>query len=164
MTFTFTETESYTYTDIETVVRRLTADLLMIAQSSGAITENEAYDYAHDIETLAKFGYLKKVDITLLSGASEIRAIQYVVNTSAGGLTMSRPGAVLWPCVENPYLRIVLGPTSSYDAAAEARMKGKLRFSWAPTNADISHSYLKRGSDRSYASNGWGLQRTDYSA
>lgn len=40
MSYTVAETRSYTYTvtDIETVVRRFTADIVMIAQSSGAIT------------------------------------------------------------------------------------------------------------------------------
>ena len=38
----------------------------MIAQSSGAITEACAHDYAHDVELLAKEGYLKSVDLTLL--------------------------------------------------------------------------------------------------
>ena len=45
--------------DIETVVRRFKADLVMIAQSTGAFTEAKARDYAHDVEVLAKEGYLK---------------------------------------------------------------------------------------------------------
>ena len=53
MTSTYPETVSHTYTDIETVVRRFATDLVMIAQSSRAITETKARDYAHDIEALA---------------------------------------------------------------------------------------------------------------
>ena len=34
----------------------------MIATSSGAITEDKARTYAHDVEILAKAGYLKSVD------------------------------------------------------------------------------------------------------
>ncbi len=90
MTHTTTDTYTYTTSDIETVVRRFTADIVMIAQSSGAITEAKARDYAHDVDALAKKGYLKKVDLTLFSGSTEVRATQYVVNTSAGDLTMSR--------------------------------------------------------------------------
>src|SRR3954449_3943200 len=101
MTYTASETYTYTITDIENVVRRFSADLVMIAQSSGTITEAKARDYAHDAELLAKKGYLKRVDVTLLSGTTEIRATQYVVSTAAGGLTMSRPGGVLWPRVAN---------------------------------------------------------------
>ncbi len=104
MSYTATESESYTYTtlDIETVVRRFAADIVMIAQSSAALTEAKAQDYAHDVEALAKKGYLKKVDLTLFSGTTEVRATQYVVSTAAGDLTMSRPGGVMWPRVANP--------------------------------------------------------------
>ena len=90
MSYTFAY--SYTVTDIETVVRRFTADIVMIAQSSGAITEAKARAYAHDVEALAKKNYLEKVDLTLFSGEIEICATQYVVDTSVGDLAMSRPG------------------------------------------------------------------------
>ena len=161
-TVTGTNTYSYTVTDIETVVRRFTADIVMISQSSGAITEAEARDYAHDIEALANEGYLKEVDLTLFNGGTEIRAIQYVVCDSAGNLTMSRPGGVMWPRVTVPNLRVVIGYTNLYDATARERMQRKLRISWIPTNADTSHSGLIRGGERSYVSNGWAMQRRDY--
>jgi hypothetical protein len=103
---TASETYSYTNVDVETVARRFTADLVMIAQSSGAITEAQAREYAHDVEALAKKGFLRKADITLLSNSVEQRAVQYTVNTASGDLTMSRPGGVMWPRVANPYLRI----------------------------------------------------------
>jgi hypothetical protein len=166
MSFTFAETQTYSYTitDIETVVRRFTADIVMIAQSSQAITEAKARDYAHDVEALAKKGYLKKIDLTLFSGAAEFCATQYVVDTTAGDITMSRPGGVMWPRVPDPYLRIVLSYTNAYDATAKQAMKSTLRINWTPTDADTSHSSLTRSGGRSYASNGWGMQRRDYAA
>ncbi|MGL9621588.1 hypothetical protein QRQ56_26605 [Bradyrhizobium sp. U531] len=45
---TASQTYSYTNADVEAVARRFTADLVMIAQSSGAITEAKAREYAHD--------------------------------------------------------------------------------------------------------------------
>jgi len=164
---TATVTKSYTTADIENVVRRFTTDLKMIAQSSGAITENEARQYGEDVELLAKRGYLYSVDVTLLRGGPnglEEKAVQYVVNTSAGNLSSSRPGGTLWPRVTNPFLRIVLSYTSSYDAAAKAALKPKLNISWTPTKADTSHSSLTQNGSRDYASNGWGMQRKDYDA
>jgi hypothetical protein len=163
-TRSYSDTYSYTFTDIGTVVRRFTADIVMIAQSSGAVSEAKARDYAHDVEVLAKKEYLKKVDLTLLSGSTEIRATQYVIDTSAGGLAMSRPGGVMWPRVPDATLRIVLSYTDAYDAAARAAMKGKLRINWTPTDADTSHSSLTQTGGRSYASNGWGMRRRDYAA
>jgi hypothetical protein len=166
-TSSITATNTYTAADIENVVRRVTADLRMIAQSSGAITEAQATEYGEDIELLAKKGYLYSVDVTLLSGGQfgvEEKAASYTVNTNAGDLTSSRPGGTLWPRVTNPYLRIVLSYTLSYDAAAKAALQPKLNISWIPTNADTSHPSLTQNGGRDYASNAWAMQREDYGA
>lgn len=166
-TSTSTATTSYTTADIEIVVRRFTADILMIAQSTGAITEAKAREYAADVEILAKKGFLSAVDLTLLTGGSygvEERAAKYTVNTTAGDLTSSRPGGALWPRVNDPFLRIVLSYTSAYDSAAKAALSPKLNIAWTPTNADTSHFSLNQSGGRDYASNGWGLQRKDFSA
>lgn len=160
----YSATASYTYSivDVETVMRRFTADIVMIATSSAAITEQKARDYAHDAELLAKKGYLRAVDLTLFNGAQEVKAATYNVNTSSGDLSMSRPGGVLWPRVANPTLRIVLSHTDEYTQAAREQIKSQLKSSWVSSNADTSHSSLARSGSRDYASNGFGLQRQDY--
>ena len=56
MSQTRTASATYTTTDVENVVRRVKADLTMIADSTGAWTAQQAADYAHDIEVLAKAG------------------------------------------------------------------------------------------------------------
>jgi Bacterial HORMA domain family 1 len=76
---------------------------------------------------------------------------------------MSRPGGVLWPRVETPYLRIVLTYTSQYTPEAKEYMRKKLKISWAPTNADLSHTTLKMSAGRDYVSNSYGVQRKDFS-
>src|SRR5712692_8573197 len=118
MSYTATATYTYSVTDVEIVIRRLTADIVMIATSSGAISEEKARTYAHDVEVLAKAGYLKKVDLTLFSNGVEMRAVAYEVNTSGGDLSMSRPGGVMWPRVRNPDFRIVLSYTAAYTVTA----------------------------------------------
>ena len=161
-TETTTTTQTYTTVDIERVVRRFTADMMMIASSSGAITEAKARDYAHDVEALAKKEFLRMVDVTLLSGEREVCAVTYVVNTSAGELTTSRPGGVKWPRVPFPDLRIILSHTAKYDDEEREAMRKHLKVEWVPSYADTSHSALKQVAGRDYASNGWGLQRADF--
>lgn len=156
------ESYSYSISDIEDVVRRFTADIVMMAQSSGAISEAKARDYAHDVERLAKKGYLSLVDLTLFDGGVEVRAAQYRVNTSAGGLTMSRPGGVMWPRVARPDFRIILSYTPTYNQTARFDMQRWLKISWVNTNADTSHAALSQNGGRDYASNGWGMQRKDF--
>lgn len=164
MSYTATATYTYSVTDVEIVMRRFSGDIVMIATSSGAITEDTARMYAHDVEVLAKAGYLKSVDLTLFSGAVEARAVTYNVNTSSGDLAMSRPGGVMWPRVQSPNFRIVLSYTVTYTATAREQMKGKLKIAWVSTNADTSHSSLSPSGGRDYASNGFGIQRKDYGA
>jgi hypothetical protein len=163
MVSTSTATTTYSIADIEIVMRRVTSDLIMIASSTGAITESKAREYGHDIEMLGAKGYLQSVDVTLLNGGKEIKAVSFDVNLSAENLTMSRPGGVLWPRVETPYLRIVLTYTSQYTPEAKEYMRKKLKISWAPTNADIKHTTLEKIAGRDYVSNSYGVQRKDFS-
>lgn len=163
-TSTYSASGTYTHTDITTVIKRFTADIVMIAQSSDAITEQKARQYAQDVEELAINGYLKKVDLTLFDRDSEVRAAQYTVNTSSGELSMSRPGGVRWPRVNDPYLRIILSHTNAYDAAAKDAIKRKLNINWTPTNEDTNHSALKSSGNRDYSKNGWGMQRQDFAS
>lgn len=164
MSQTQTATATYTFVDIENVVRRVKADLVMIADSTGGWTSEKAGHYAHDVEVLAKGGYLAYADVTLFSNGIEVKAIRFDVDTDAGSLTSSRPGGVLWPKVYGPELRIILGYTSAYTAAARDTIKDKLIVSWSPTSADTSHSSLKVTGGRDYASNGYGMQRKDWAA
>ncbi|HQY22297.1 MAG TPA: hypothetical protein PK389_00870 [Gammaproteobacteria bacterium] len=163
MSYSSTATQTYSVNDIETVMRRVTADIVMIASSTGAVSEAKAREWGHDIEVLAKNGYLKAVDLTLFSENSEVKATRYDVNTESGALTTSRPGGVLWPRVNLPYLQIVLIYTQEYNDLARSKMKEKLCVSWVPSSADTSHSTLKSASGRNYVSNAYGMQREDFS-
>lgn len=49
MSQTRTQSATYTVVDIENVVRRVKADLVMIADSTGIWTSAEVADYVHDI-------------------------------------------------------------------------------------------------------------------
>lgn len=160
-----TSTASYTFTetDIEKVVRRFRADLKMMAQNTGGMTEGKAGEYADDIEALARRSFLKKVDVTLLSGGKEVKAAVYTVNDKGGDLTAANPGGVMWPRMEDPDLRVIVTYNDSYSADERAKLKEKLKLSWGPTDTDISHSGLTASGGRDYMSNGWALQRKDYS-
>ena len=150
---TATRTATYTAVDVEKVVRRVKADLTMIADSTSAWTGAEAADYAHDIELLAEKDFLAWVDVTLFSGAVELRAARFNVDTDAGSLTSDRPGGVLWPRVTDARLRIVIGYTEKYTDEARRGMKGRLRIGWTANHDDTSHAALSGSGGRDYASN-----------
>eukprot|EP01037_Dinobryon_pediforme_P009504 gene9504-9584_t len=159
LSYTSTSSTTYTIADIQAVMRRFSADIIMIAQSSGAISEAKALEYVHDTELLASKNYLKKVDLTLLSAGKEVVAVQYEVNASSGELSNNRPGGVLWPRVSEAHLRIVLFYTDDYTDSAKEALRSKLKISWTSTSADTSHATLLSTGGRGYVSNGWGMQR-----
>jgi hypothetical protein len=145
-------------------MRPFRADLRMMAESTGGMTVSKADEYGADIELLAQHACLSYVDVTLLSCGVEQRAVRYTVNSSSGALESSRPGGVLWPRVSLPELRVVISYTEGgNDIKNQLQSAGKLKIGWAPTSADISHSSLSRNGGRSYISNGYGLNREDYS-
>jgi hypothetical protein len=162
MSFAETHTETYSVVDVEIVIRRVTADLIMIANSTGGWTEEFARKVGRDVELLAKKGYLKWVDVTLLSAGVERKAVRFEVTTAAGNLSMSRPGGVLWPRVSYPDLRVILSHTDDYTPIAEAMLSDRLELSWTTTNTDTSHSSLNAGTGRDYASNAFGVRRKDF--
>lgn len=166
MAYSTTFSETYSTVDVENVMRNLKTDLLMIAESTRAISLAEACDYAADFELLAKGAYLEYVDVTLFDGFCEVRAVRYTVTTKAGDLTASRPGGVLWPRVSNPYVRIVIGRSNKWSnlpPEADTALRKCLKKSWGPTNTDISHALLCGFGGRNFVSNAYGLSRKDFS-
>lgn len=163
MSSTYTSSSTYTTADIEKVLTRFLTDMLMIADTTKAITQDKARSYARDIERLAKKGYLQSVDVTLLdTWGTEQRAVVYDVDTEAGGLKASRPGGVLWPCMPNGYVRVIVWYTDKYDSDARQQMSTVLEGAWGPASDDTSHAGLTSTAGRNYESNGFGLQRKDF--
>lgn len=157
-----TITYSYSTADVENVVKNFAADLRMIAESTGTWDRAGVDKHVADVNYLAKKGYLKFVDLTLLSNGTEARAVRYMVNENSGELVASRPGGVLWPRVASPRLRIILQPTAKW--TKEPPDAGQLNYTWSDSTEDLSHSGLKENGGRNFTSNAYGFERKDYSA
>ncbi|WP_186038782.1 hypothetical protein [Burkholderia gladioli] len=165
MSSTTTRTASFTHTvaDIEKVFRRFSADIKMIAESSKAMSLEAAEKYGHDIQILATKGYIKWIDVTLMSGATEICAVQYTVVTGQTDMSADKPGGVAWNPVAGGKLRIVVSHTSDYTEETAAALSGKLKLSWGPTSDDLSHKTLTSDAERQYSSKDYGLTRQGFS-
>jgi len=161
-TTTATGTGTYSAVDVENVFRRFRADILMIADSSEAMSRQEAEDYAHDAEFLAARKFLKKIDVTLMVGNEEHQATQYHVNENSGGIDSSRPGGVLWPRIPEAWLRIIFSYTSTYTPTQKETAKSKLKINWVPTSVSTQHHSLTASGGRDYTSNAFGLNRKDF--
>ena len=160
-----TYTSTYSVSDVEIVMRRFHADLLMIAESSRTLSKTEVQQYVEDIATLAKAGYLAWVDVTLLSYGLEHRAVTYSINESASDLASSRPGDVIWPILESARLRLVIGYSKNWRELTQDQrtaFKKQLNIGWVPNSDDLNHLSLRAQGSRDYASNSFGLSRKDY--
>jgi hypothetical protein len=159
---TYSSTNSYTVADIEKVMRSVKADLIIIATTTKAMTEDEASNYAHDIELLAKKDYLKYADVTLMNGTSEVRAIKYEFQNE-GATGTERPGGVTWPRrqktkvggfefiyaipIHHPQRNVLISPKDFMGTSS----------------TDTSHKDLTPSAGRGYSSNGFGTNRKDFS-
>jgi hypothetical protein len=161
---TATKTATYTDADVAKCMTSVRADLMMIGDSTGGLSEQEARDYADDIEVLAKAGYLEWVDVTLLSYGVEQRAARFTPSADASGWTSSRPGGVRWPRVAGAEVRVVIKWAGGCTPEAKAAIKQKLRISWGPTDVNTDHANLNDNSSRDYASNAFGMRRKDWSS
>lgn len=75
---------------------------------------------------------------------------------------MSRPGGVMWPQLPSSQLRIVLSYTK-LTTTRRGQISPRLKVNWVPSKVDLSHSTLTASANRDYVSNGYGMQRKDFS-
>src|SRR5581483_7606890 len=107
-------------------------DFRMIAESSGTWSRGEVDLHVEDLTYLAKNKYIKFIDITLLDGAVEEKAVRYIVNENSGELEASRPGGVRWPRLVGARLRLIIRPTSKWNATPPDR--GRLNKPWGDSS------------------------------
>lgn len=76
------DSSPYTKSDVEHVIRRLHADLILLEQITKSLGTDKIHDYIHDITLFADIGYLNYVDISVFDGLREVGAIRYKVYQS----------------------------------------------------------------------------------
>lgn len=159
-------TDSYSAADVVKVADRFGSDLEMIGQSSGVLSEARKAGIVSDVKELAKKGYIKQISVVLFdSNGDEVRGRKYVVSTDASLWTSDRPGDNLWPRTVGGSLSIVLHYTEAWSALGEtgqAAFRAGLQRPWGPSDVDTSFPALSGTPGRRYASNAFGLERTDY--
>lgn len=169
MSFTQTQTTTYTVADIRKVVENFAADFSMMAQSTGLRTRENVADVVSDLRIFAENGYLVQVTVILKDkDENKIRAAEYKVSNTASGWNSDRPGNNLWPRMTEGSLWIIAMMSDAWWQKTEAAKEDFIRSqglhgAWAKTDKDTSLSGLSSSVGQKYASNGYGWQRTNYS-
>ena len=113
MSYTETESQTYTIADIGKVIDSFAADLDMNAQSTGLLSRDTVRRYASDVKTMAQSGYLQEANIVLHNrDGVVIRAAKYevIMGTVAAA---QRPGNNLWPRTTGGDLSVVVRYTQA---------------------------------------------------
>lgn len=166
---TGTQTNTYTVTDIRRVVASFAADFSMISQATGLWESEDVRETVSDLNAFAEAGYLTKVHLILWdAGGNKLRAAKYTVSTTAVGWNNDRPGNNLWPRTPGGSLQVIATLSSDWWALDEVskawvRKQYGIVGAWSPTDTDTSHAGMTSSTDRRYASNGYGMERTIYS-
>lgn len=165
---TGTQTNTYTATDVRRVVASFGADFSMISQATGLWDTAEVRDIVSDLNAFAEAGYLEKIHLILCNVVgTELRAAKYTVSTSAVSWSNDRPGDNLWPHTPGGSLQVIATMSNEWfamneAAQAEARERLGIHYSWGATNVSTSHAGMNSNTDRHYASNAYGMERTIY--
>jgi hypothetical protein len=164
---TYTQSSTYTTTDVGKVVDRFTADYHMIAQATGLAGRDHVVEVAHDIKALAKRGYIAAVSIVLRNAANDVlRANKYTVSTDAAGWVSDRPGDNMWPRQVGGKLNVVISYTPAWFALTAQQQQAvegaDCILPWTATDIDTSFPGLPSTVDRRYSSNAYGMERRSF--
>jgi hypothetical protein len=157
---------TFTAADVKKVATRFAADLAMIAEATGKLSSAEVAEYTSDVTALAVAGYLKRVFLVLFDAqGTEIRARRYEVSTDASLWTPDRPGGNLWPKLNGGELAVITARNAAWKALTSEKQtafNAGLAIKWSPTKVDTAFPNLTGATTRRYASNAYGLERTDF--
>lgn len=165
---TGTRTNTYTVTDVRRVVASFGADFSMISQATGLRDSEDVRGIVSDLNAFAEAGYLEGVHLILWDvRGNKLRAAKYTVSTSAASWSNDRPGNNLWSRTLGGRLQVIGILSSNWWAMDEAakdqvRERYGIAGAWRLTNTDTSHATMSSNTDRRYASNAYGMERTIY--
>jgi hypothetical protein len=166
MSYSETQTVTYTIADIAKVIDCFAADFDMTSQSTGLLTHDLVKRYAADVKAMAQKGYLLEANIVLQDSVGNvIRAAKYEVSTDASTLTAQRPGHNRWPRTPSGQLNIVVQYSQKWHGLTDgqrAAFSQTLSTGWTTSSTDLSFPSLTRSADRNYVSNGWGISKSVY--
>lgn len=166
--YTETRTNTYTVTDVRRVVASFGADFSMISQVTGLWDSEDVRETVSDLNAFAEARYLKGIHLILWDAyGNKLRAAEYTVSTSAASWSNDRPGGNLWPRTPGGRLQVIGSLSSDWWAMDEAakdqvREQYGIAGAWRLTNTDTSHAGMNSDTDRRYASNAYGMERTIY--
>jgi hypothetical protein len=164
LTFTTTETKTFTRTSARYIASKVAADLHGFARYYGRPTVEAIRDYEDELISLLLGGYVDSVEYGFRREGKRVVTLLYRVRAD-GSLTDTRPGSIFARANTSgaSWFSFLVYSARWYalDTAERDRIRGTLPFQRTSGSApqDGSGSWT---SDRSYSANGVGAQRNSY--
>lgn len=163
---TQTITATYTRVDIRKVFEAVEAELRMAVTRTEIKSASWATEMAHDLRHFAENGALHRAHLILSDALGrEIRALVFSPTDAALGWVDERPKANRWPSLPSGTMQVVVEYTATFKALPESKkmaIKSGCLLTWGPSGIDISHAGLRATRSQQHASNGYGVDSTDY--
>jgi len=166
---TYTNTGTYTVTDIRKTFEGFSADFRMISARTGKKTISEVDAFINDIMIWAETKYLDYVDIALVNTSLKpIKAVRYRVDENGKANQSDRAGNNNdWQNLPYTDLKIVVNFNSKWkNLTEEQRTKfmtaNNFRIGWGRLDFDNSYNHLQKDNAQLYASKGYELKKENY--
>jgi len=166
---TFTNTKTYTVTDIRKTFENFQADFRTIARRTGKMNMSEVDDIIHDILKLAENKFLHSIDIVLLDNNEKvIRATKFEINQDGTATSSDRAGKNNdWLNLPDTHLSIILSYNQNwhnltFGEKEDFQRDNYFRINWVASHIDNTFPHLRKNNAQLYASNGYELNKTVY--
>lgn len=166
---TFTNTGTFTVTDIRKTFEGFGADFRMIAARTGKKTSTEVEAFINDILIWAETKNLEYVDIALVdSNTKPLKAVRYRVDENGKANQSDRAGNNNdWQNLPNTVLRVAVNFTKNWTIQTDEQRNSfmttnNFRCSWGRLDFDNSYSHLSKDDAQLYASKGYELKKENF--
>jgi hypothetical protein len=166
---TYTNTGTYTVTDIRKTFEGFSADFRMIATRTGKRTMTEVESFINDILIWAETKNLDYVDIALIdSNKKPIKAVRYRVDENGKANQSDRAGNNNdWQNLSNTELRVVVNFTKKWTSLTDEQRNdfmttNNFRCGWGRLDFDNSYNHLSKDDAQLYANKGYELKKENF--
>lgn len=166
---TFTNTGTYTVTDIKKTFEGFSADFRMIATRTGKRTISEVEALINDIMIWAETKNLDYIDIALLNAElTALKAVRYRVDENGKANQSDRAGNNNdWQNLPNTNLRVVVNFNTKWKSLTQDQQTrfmtdNNFRCSWGRLDFNNSYNHLTKDDAQLYASKGYELKKENF--
>jgi hypothetical protein len=166
---TYTNTGTYTLTDIKKTFEGFSADFRMIATRTGKRTISEVEAFINDIMIWAETKNLDYIDIALLNAELKpLKAVRYSVDENGKANQSDRAGNNNdWQNLPNTDLRVVVNLNTKWNSLTQEHQDkfmtdNSFKYRWGILDFNNSYNHLTKDDAQLYASKGYELKKENF--